>query len=88
MRYVVTIRKRGSDWDKGGCPATYYLSRSGFRCYGYRNVAVLRSEAEARTERDHFAKLMPEFVLEIERLPAGVRNVAKALLSAVPVPAY
>ena len=85
MRFVITIRKRGADWDKGGCPVTYYLSRSGFRCYTAANVAVLRSEADAIVERDHFAKLMPGFDLTVERLPAGVRNVGKAVLSSVPV---
>ncbi len=78
MRYVVTIRKPEQ-------PTTYYLSRNGFRCYSAGAVAVFHSEQEAREERDHFAPMMREFVLAVERLPAGVRNVGKALLSAAPV---
>ncbi len=46
---------------------------------------MFKSEAEAQTERDHFAPIMREFELCVERLPANVRNVSKALLSAFPV---
>lgn len=78
MRYVVTIRKRSQ-------PTAYYLSRNGLRCYTAANVAVFKSEAVAREQRDHFAAIMREFELSVERLPAGVRNLSKALLSAEPL---
>lgn len=78
MRYVVTIRKPNQ-------PTTYYLSRNGLRCYTAKHVAVFKSEKDAREERDHFAPMMREFVLSVERLPANVRDISKALLSAHPV---
>lgn len=78
MRHIVTIKRRDQ-------PTVYYLSKSGLRCYTAKYVAVFRSEADARSERDYFAAQMPEFVLEVERLPAHVRNVARAVLSATPV---
>jgi hypothetical protein len=78
MRYIVTIRKPDQ-------PTTYYLSKRGLRCYDARNVAVFTHELDARGDRDYFAAIMPAFILTVERLPARVRNVSKALLSAVPI---
>lgn len=78
MRYVVSIRKPSQ-------PTTYYLSRNGFRCYTAAAVAVFKSEVDAREQRDYFAPLMREFELVVERLPAGVRSLRKALLSSQPV---
>jgi len=78
MRYIVTIRKRDQ-------PIVYYLSRNGFRCYTPAAVAVFKSEGEACEQRDYFASLMREFELEVERLPANVRNLSKALLSSQPI---
>ena len=78
MRYIVVIRKPGQ-------PQAYYLSRNGLRCYTAKNVAVLRTLRDAEEQRDHFSKLMPEFRLSVEVLPAHVRNVSTALLSARPV---
>lgn len=77
MRYVVVIRRPDQ-------PTSYYLSKSGLRCYDHRNVAVFRKKAEAIAERNYFAHNMPAFVLTVEQLPARV-SVAKGLLRAVPV---
>lgn len=78
-RFIVTIRQPGQ-------PTCYYLSRTGFRCYTPANVAVLHTLAEATEQRDHFAALMPGFVLTVERLPPRV-SVSAAILRAVPVEA-
>lgn len=80
MRWIITIRKRN-----GEPGPVYYLSRNGFRCYTAKCVAVYKSEMRVREDRDYFARQMPDFELGVERLPAGVRNVEKAVLAAVPV---
>lgn len=76
-RYIVTIRRPEQ-------PTVYYLSKSGFRCYSAVNVAVYRNLNAAVDDRNHFANLMPEFRLSVEKLPARVRSISRAVLSAVP----
>lgn len=78
MRYIVAIRKRNQ-------PTCYYLAKSGFRCYTPANVWVMHSLEMAKQERDYFASLMPDFELTVEVLPANVRWLPAALLSASPV---
>jgi hypothetical protein len=76
-RYVVVIRKPDN-------PVSYYLSKRGLRCYDHRNVAVFRKLSDALEEREHFAGLMRDFRLTVEKLPPRL-PVAKGLLSAQPV---
>jgi hypothetical protein len=79
-RYVIVIRDRR----EGTAPVSYYLSKSGLRCYTAANVYVARSLKDAEEQRDHFAGLMTGFALTVEKLPARV-SVAVGLLRAVPV---